>query len=140
MYAASVTSIRKTLGAAAIGITLLGTTGVSSAFAQERMASTDSDRASYSKCDAIKDHAEAAGCYTREDILRSQKNAAEARARGAAAEKRAAEANTEITCQDTLMEGIKSGRFKKPDVRAAYGGQPVGSVSSCVILNKLTRS
>jgi hypothetical protein len=117
MYAASVPSFRKTLGAAAIGITLLGTT-VSSAFAQERLASTDSDRATYSKCDAIKDHAKAAGCYTQEDIQRLKQEEAEARARGAAANKAIAKEEDLAACL-IFLKGKKNGgtAFDRPITR-----------------------
>lgn len=114
MYAASVPSLRKTLGAAAIGITLFGTT-VSGAFAQERLASTDSDRATYleAQCAHIKNHADAAGCYAGKAIEYEKARAAAARERAAAADQRAAAADRAMAKEEDMAACLTFLKTKK---------------------------
>jgi hypothetical protein len=103
--------VRHAFGIAAIGaLAVLG--GVGRANAQQ-VANVQQDRAAHlaAKCDHIKDHAEAAGCYTRESIKFDQargaaadRRAAEADKRAAAADRRGAKADEDIKAISVLQE------------------------------------
>jgi hypothetical protein len=100
MRTKTVPSVRHAFGIAAIGA-LAALAGADRASAQQ-IANVQQDRAAHlaAKCDHIKDHAEAAGCYTRESIKFDQARGAAADRRAAAADQRAAAADQRAAAAD----------------------------------------
>jgi hypothetical protein len=101
MRTKTVPSVRHAFGIAAIG-TLAALGSADRAIAQQQVANVQQDRAAHlaAKCDHIKDHAEAAGCYTRESIRFDQARGIAADQRAAAADRRAAEADKRAAAAD----------------------------------------
>jgi hypothetical protein len=113
MLTSSQRPIRHAFGIAAIGA-LAALAGADRASAQQ-VANVQQDRAAHlaAKCDHIKDHAEAAGCYTRESIKFDQARGAAADRRAAAADQRAAAAQQTIASEQALRPCLLFLKSKK---------------------------
>jgi hypothetical protein len=154
MRTKTVPSVRHAFGIAAIGV--LAALGSADRANAQQLANVQQDRAAHlaAKCDHIKDHAEAAGCYTRESIRFDQargaaadRRAAAADQRAAAADQRAAAANqridnarSETECSNKLISGVQSGAIRPEAGKTILGGKTVQEFGACNLLRQLTKS
>ena len=138
MYAALVNPIRKTMYTAAVGVTLFGAAHASTAYAQERMASTEfSDRATYleKQCAHIKDHADAAGCYAGKAVEYEKARAAAARQEAMEARERAVVANKAIAKEEDLAACLAFLKGKKNSGTAF--DRPITRDNACAFARQL---